>query len=185
MRKSYVQGLVQRRVKYRFDLAPPQSIKAWRERFLDEFKSAIEAEWRGRLCVAEELPSLGLLLIEWMGGNLLADVSICAPISHPPPPPFLLDVLFNRVDICIEPIAPTFPPSGYVVVYTEGVKQLGRVTLRRRHAVVKYRGLLFATEVKYRGDLRGGVVLEIAQYSCSRYELWRGLKKLKTILYKT
>lgn len=183
MRKAYVQGLVQRRVKYRIDLVTPTAPRRWAVEMAGEFLSALEREWGGRLCRVGELPTVGLLLIDWVGGHLLADVSICAPLSHPAPPPHLFDVQFDRLDICIEPIAPTFPPVEYITVYTEGVKKLGRVTLRRRYAVVKYRGLLFATEVKYSGDVRGGVKLEVARYGCSNYSLWGALRKLKSILY--
>jgi hypothetical protein len=67
------------------------------------------------------------------------------------------EVPVERVDICVEPVAPVFPPAEYVEIHIPSIKMFGRITLRRGYAVVKYRGLLFATEVKYGPEARGGV----------------------------
>ncbi|MCU7788294.1 hypothetical protein ODS41_10265 [Pyrobaculum sp. 3827-6] len=181
-RRAYVQGLAQRRVKYRFDIDPPAPIRQWVSENLERVGHLLEGEWGGVFCPSASLPGLGLLLIEWMGGHLAADVSICAPVSHPAPPQFVYDVPVRRVDICVEPIAPVGGAVEYVKVCTPAVKMLGRVTLRRSFGVVKYRGLLFATEVRYGADQRGGVCLEIARYSCAQHDAWDAVRKLKTIL---
>ncbi|MGC9049646.1 hypothetical protein [Pyrobaculum sp.] len=181
-RKAYVQGLAQRRVKYRFDIDPPAPIRQWISENLEKVKLLLEGEWGGVFCPSASPPALGLLLIEWMGGHLAADVSICAPVSHPAPPRFVYDVPVRRIDICVEPIAPVGRAVEYVKICTPTVKMLGRITLRRSFGVVKYRGLLFATEVKYGADQRGGICLEIARYSCTQHDAWDAVRKLKTIL---
>lgn len=183
VRKAYVQGLLQRRVKYRIDLTEPVTIKQWLSERLCQLKTFLEEEWNAVMCLSETPPSLGLLLIEWHGGHILADVSICAPISHPNPPPLAIEVAVKRIDVCVEPIAPMSPPVEYVKLYTPGVKMLGRITLRQRYAVIKHRGLLFATEVIYTPDVRGGIELKLARYKCSSYDFGKALRKLKAILY--
>ncbi len=183
MRRAYVQGLLQRRVKYRFDLRAPTSIRSWLAEARQEVKTLLERDWGAVMCTEAELPSLGMLLVEWRGAHLPADVSICAPVSHPEPPPLAYDVPVKRVDVCVEPIAPVFPPSEYVAIYIPSVKAFGRITLRRDYAVVKYRGLLFVTEARYGPEPRGGVELRLARYRCASYDLGEALKKLKRILY--
>jgi hypothetical protein len=183
MRSAYVQGLLQRRVKYRFDLATPTPLGRWLREVFPEVKRLIEEEWGATLCPVDEPPGLGMLLIEWRGGHLIADVSLCAPVSRPKPPPVVYEVPVERVDICVEPVAPVFPPAEYVEIHIPSIKMFGRITLRRGYAVVKYRGLLFATEVKYGPEARGGVVLSLARYRCGPYDVGEALKKLKRILY--
>jgi hypothetical protein len=182
MKRAYVQGLLQRRVKYRIDLELPVGVREWVESHVGELKRVLEREWNAAFCAAGPLPSLGLLLIEWHGAHLLADVSICAPVSHPRPPPLALETPVSRVDVCIEPVAPTMPPAGYVAVRTQLVKTLGRVTIKGKYALVKYRGLFFATEVKCSRDPRGGLVLQLARYDCAPHDLSRALRKMREIL---
>lgn len=182
VRKAYVQGLVQRRVKYRFDLPQPMSIRQWIESNYLELRRLLESDWNAEFCPSSPPPDLGSLLINWHGGHLVADVSICAPISRPRPPPQSLDIPVKRIDVCVEPIAPVVDAVEYVKIYTPGVKYIGRVTLRREYAVVKHRGMLFTIDVKYEADLRGGVVLHIPRYKCASYEAAAALKKLKYLL---
>ena len=181
-RESYVQGRVQRRVKYRIDYESPTSVSKWLEGEFVELARVLEERWGGRLCRLDALPTLGLLLIDWHGGHLLADVSLCAPLSHPAPPAYLYEVPTRRVDVCVEPIAPPWPPVEYVTLHIAGVKSLGRATLRRRYVVVKYRGLLFATHARHGPEPRGGVRLELGRYQCAAYRLGEALRLLRGIL---
>ncbi|MEZ0319712.1 MAG: hypothetical protein ABWK05_06965 [Pyrobaculum sp.] len=181
-RESYIQGLVQRRAKYRFDYKTPTTITKWLEEEFVNLARALEERWGGRLCRLDALPTLGLLLIEWHGGHLLADVSICAPLSHPAPPAHLYNTPTRRIDVCVEPIAPTRPPVEYVTLHIPGVKHLGRATLRNKYIVVKYRGLLFATSARHSPEPRGGVRLELGRYDCAAYRIGKALRLLKSIL---
>jgi len=183
VRRAYVQGLLQRRVKYRFDLPAPTPIKSWLAEARQEVNTLLEKEWGAVMCPGAELPNLGMLLVEWRGAHLPADVSICAPVSHPKPPPLVYDTLVERVDVCVEPIAPVSPPAEYVTIHIPSVKAFGRITLRRNYAVVKYRGLLFVTEARHSPEPRGGVELKLARYRCASYDLGKALKKLKRILH--
>jgi hypothetical protein len=158
-------------------------LRQWLAEAFPQVKKMLEDEWGATLCATGEPPSLGMLLIEWHGGHLVADVSICAPVSHPKPPPAVYEAPVRRVDICVEPIAPVTPPVEYVTLHIPSVKMFGRVTLRRDYAVVKHRGLLFATEARYGPELRGGVELRLARYRCAPYSLGKALKKLKRILH--
>jgi hypothetical protein len=182
VRRAYVQGLLQRRVKYRFDLPAPTSIKSWLAEARQEVRTLLERDWGAVMCPEAELPSLGMLLVEWRGAHLPADVSICAPVSHPRPPPLAYDVPVERVDVCVEPIAPVFPPAEYIAIHIPSVKTFGRISLRRNYAVVKHRGLLFVTEARHGPEPRGGVELLLARYNCASYDLGEALKKLKRIL---
>lgn len=182
MRRAYVQGLLQRRVKYRFDLPAPTSIKSWLAEARQEVRTLLERDWEAVMCPGAELPSLGMLLVEWRGAHLPVDVSICAPVSHPRPPPLAYDVPVERVDVCVEPIAPVFPPAEYIAIHIPSVKTFGRISLRRNYAVVKHRGLLFVTEARHGPEPRGGVELLLARYRCASYDLGEALKKLKRIL---
>ncbi len=180
VRVSYVQGLLQRRVKYRFDLERPTTIGEWVGSHLPQFLQRVAVEWGAETCPAS-FPSLSLLLINWRGATLPADLSICAPVSHPPVARFI-DVAVKRVDLCLEPIAPMAPPLGYVSTYISTAKQWGRVTPRGKYLIVKYRGLLFATGAQYGPDARGGVVFKLARYGCFQYQLGKALRLLEKIL---
>lgn len=182
MRRAYVQGLLQRRVKYRFDLPAPTTIKSWLAKARQEVRTLLERDWEAVMCPEAELPGLGMLLVEWRGAHLPADVSICTPVSHPRPPPLAYDVPVERVDVCVEPIAPVFPPAEYIAIRIPSVKTFGRISLRRNYAVVKHRGLLFVTEARHGPEPRGGVELLLARYRCASYDLGEALKKLKRIL---
>ncbi|MFN3804520.1 MAG: hypothetical protein ACK4SY_05650 [Pyrobaculum sp.] len=180
-RRAYIQGLAQRRVKYRIDLRSPKPLGLWIEEDLPKARELIASEWGGALCPSPQPPTVGLLLVKWRGATLPADISICAPISHPTAP-YALDVYIRRVDICLEPIAPTAPPAGYISLHIPTVKHVGRVTLRGRHAVVKHRGLLFVVEALYSPEARGGVDLKLARYGCFHYQLGKALRLMKKIL---
>ncbi|AFA39761.1 hypothetical protein Pogu_1734 [Pyrobaculum oguniense TE7] len=181
-RVGYVRGLAQRRVKYRFDLEPPRPIAMWVAEDLGNVATLLEEEWGAVFCPIIHLPSLGSLLIEWNGGHLVADVSICTPVSHPGAPHLSFEIPVDRVDICVEPIAPPGTAAKYITLHTPTVKSLGRVTLRGGYAIVKYRGLLFAVEARWRGNPRGGITLELARYRCEPYNLGEAVRKLKSIL---
>lgn len=182
VREAYVQGLVQRRVKYRIDLDREMPIEAWAARYGSEVAKTLEERWGATFCPSGVLPTLGLLLVHWRGGHLLADVSLCAPVSHPSPPPAALRAPVRRIDICVEPVAPLVPPAGYVTIHTPGVKMLGRITLRRNYAVVKHRGLLFVTAASYSPEERGGVALRLARYLCHSYDVGKAFRKIRAVL---
>ncbi|AAL63517.1 hypothetical protein [Pyrobaculum aerophilum] len=182
VRRAYVQGLIQRRVKYRFDLPQPMSIKQWLQNNFEELKRLLESDWNAEFCPASPPPDLGSLLINWRGGHLVADVSICAPISRPWSPPISLEIPVKRIDICVEPVAPVTEAVEYVKIYTPGVKLFGRVTLRKDYAVVKHKGLFFAVDMKYKADPRGGIVLQVPRYKCASYEAGAAMRRLKNLL---
>ncbi|MFN7105924.1 MAG: hypothetical protein ACK4M3_05010, partial [Pyrobaculum sp.] len=75
VRRAYVQGLAQRRVKYRVDLESPRPLGLWAEEELPKLRELIAQEWGGSLCPSAHLPTVGLLLAEWRGATLPADVS--------------------------------------------------------------------------------------------------------------
>jgi len=183
-RESYVQGLVQRRVKYRIDLGAPTTLRRWIAEEFPQFAKWLEEKWDAQLCPLLQPPSLGLLLINWRGGHLLADVSICAPVSHPAPPDVAFDVYFRRVDVCVEPIAPAAEPVEYVTLQIPSVKQFGRITLREGYAVVKHRGLLFVTSALCEPEARGGVLLKVGKYPCFTYSVREAFRLIKRVLEK-
>ncbi|MEZ0247672.1 MAG: hypothetical protein ABWJ97_00230 [Thermoproteus sp.] len=118
-----------------------------------------------------------------MGGSLLADLSVCFPISRPLPRG--LDVIsgarFDKISLCLEPMAPIGRERGSAEIKTATVKRLGRIALRDGVAVVKLRGLYFLAKASARPHLAGGVVLEIADVDC-RADPYEGLMAARRIL---
>ncbi|MEM3326094.1 MAG: hypothetical protein QXK63_01465, partial [Thermoproteus sp.] len=174
VKKAYVEGVTQRRIRYTFvydELAPLSDlIRDVRSR-----AGEIAAEWGAELCEAE-LPSVAVLAIRWMGGSLLADLSICFPISRPLPRnlDIILGAKFDRISLCLEPMAPIGGERGTAEIKTATVKRLGRIALRGGVAVVKLRGLYFLARASARPHPAGGVVVEIADVDC-RADPYEGL----------
>lgn len=146
------------------------------------FARSLAVEWRASICDAE-LPSLGILAINWLGGTLLADLSICFPISRPLRGlDGLLDVPFREISICLEPIAPIGRVEGYSTVKMSSVKGFGRISLRGDIAIVKMRGLYFLAKAYAEPDSVDGITLRIAVQSCAGLDPLRGILEARKVL---
>ena len=112
----------------------------------------------------DEPPRIAVLRAVVAGFEVFADASICAPISHPAAqvPNYHVDT----IHVCVEPIAPPGPVTEWVQIRSPGVKQLGRVSVHGRYAVVKYRGLYWPSRVRLSPDPLGGVVVMAARHRC-------------------
>lgn len=180
---SYIRGIAQRRYRYKVRLGGPTPLHRALDLAREVLATRITEEWGGRLCPLPP-PHMWLLLTDWLGGTLPADISLCAPISHPAPTGLdkMLHAAFSRLEVCLEPIAPMGPPLAYSRARLPGVKLGGRIALKNGYAVVKVRGLYFIAKVKHRGDPLGGVELQVARYDCFSYDFGEAVKKAAQIL---
>ncbi|MCI4465706.1 MAG: hypothetical protein JHC22_07985 [Thermoproteus sp.] len=181
IRRAYIEGVAQRRVRYTLLYSEPAPLAALLEGARRHVQD-VAAEWGASLCPAE-LPSLGVLSIGWLGGTLLADLSICFPLSRPLPPNLdrLLAAEFREVSLCLEPMGPVGPVEGYSQARVPALRQRG-VVLRPGAAVVKMRGLYFFARAYARPDPAGGVLLEVARLRCDGADAERGLLEARRIL---
>lgn len=183
VKKAYIQGVSQRRVRYTFIYSADRPLGELLE---DAAKAAeeIASEWGGVLCPSKALPHLGIILINWRGASLLADISLCFPISRP------LNSLsaeyasakFDKISLCLEPLAPVGKPDGYAIWKAPDVKSWARATLRRNFAVIKYRGLYFLIRARAEGDPLGGVKIFAARYGCRPIDATKALLKARRML---
>lgn len=181
LKKAYIEGVAQRRVRYTLVYNKPATLRELVER-ASRFARSIAVEWRASICDAE-LPSLVVLAIDWFGGTLLADLSICFPISYPLKAlDKLLDAPFNKISICLEPMAPIGRVEGYSVVKTPTVRGFGRISLKGDVAVVKMKGLYFFAKADAEPDPIGGVALRIAAQNCAGVDPLRGILEARDIL---
>lgn len=181
LKKAYIEGIAQRRIRYTFvysDSATLKELIARATRAVD----LIAGEWNASICKAA-LPSLGVLAISWFGGTLLADLSICFPISRPLPKlDAFLEAPFNKVSICLEPIAPIGHVESYSTVRISTVRGSGRISLRGDVAIVKMKGLYFFARAYAEPDPAGGVTFRVAVQSCAGVDPLEGLLEARRIL---
>ncbi|WP_148678528.1 hypothetical protein [Thermoproteus uzoniensis] len=181
VRRAYIEGIAQRRIRYTLLYSEPAPLSALLDR-ARAYAREIAGEWGASLCPSE-LPSLGVLSVGWLGGTLLADLSVCFPISRPLPPDLglILAAEFREVSICLEPIGPVGPVEGFSRSRMPALRPRG-VILRDGVAVVKMRGLYFFARAEARPDPAGGVLLDVARLGCGGVDPLRGLLEARRIL---
>lgn len=183
IKRAYVEGIAQRRIRYTFlynEAAPLRLLIEEARRRAEE----IAAEWGSTLCRAE-LPSVGVLALEWLGGTLLADLSVCFPISRPltRPVDMFLDAEFKKLSLCLEPLAPIGEILGYSVAKARSLRDAaGRISLRDGVLVVKLKGLYFMGRGSAEPDLQGGIRVEVAKLGCEGIDPLKGLLKARELL---
>ncbi|MFB6490923.1 MAG: hypothetical protein TU35_006735 [Thermoproteus sp. AZ2] len=183
VKRAYIQGVSQRRVRYTFIYSADRPLGELLEG-AGAAAEEIASEWGGALCPSKSLPHLGVVLIDWRGASLLADVSLCFPLSRPlgPLPAEFASAKFDKISLCLEPIAPMGKPDGYAVWRVPDVKSWARITLRRNFAVVKHRGLYFLIRTRVEGDPLGGVRIFAGRYGCGSIDAAKALLEARRML---
>ena len=161
---GYIRGIAQpRRAKWRVEFEGLVRLSDAVECTREVVSGVVAPFFGAEICWAGA-PRLAVLRIVVSGLEMFADVSICAPVSHPVT--VMPDFPINAIHICVEPILMPGKPVDWVVVRVPGIKLMGRVSLHGGYAVVKYRGLYWVTRVRALPDELGGIRLMAARQRC-------------------
>ncbi|MBP1449112.1 MAG: hypothetical protein JZD41_03745 [Thermoproteus sp.] len=183
MKIAYVHGVTQRRIRYTLLYSDGKPL---REILRDSEAAAekIAEMWGGALCRSGRPPDIGVVLIDWMGASLLADLAMCFPLSRPSTyvPDEALDAKFDRMSLCLEPIAPPGEPDEYIKRKISNIKELGKISLRRNISIIKYKGLYFFIKIHAKGDALGGLEVQLGRYKCREFDPLQGLASARRLL---